>query len=65
MTFTLRQLSILLLLFSFTWSGCFIFRPKKTCPAYMNGSSTGMSGGGKKGKKNKSQELFPKKMRRR
>ena len=59
MPFTFRQLAIVLLLLSFTSSGCFIFRKKSTCPAYMNGAATGTGGAKSKHK----QELFPKKMR--
>jgi hypothetical protein len=59
MRLSLRSLLVLLLLLSFTASGCFIFRKKATCPAYMGGAATGM--GGNKGK---SQQLFPNKMRK-
>ena len=53
--------SILLILLSFACiasSGCFIFKRKTTCPAYMNGAATGTGGTKSKHK----QELFPKKM---
>jgi hypothetical protein len=59
MRFTPRSLLVLLLLLSFTASGCFIFRKRATCPAYMGGAATGMGGG-----KGKAQNLYPKKMRR-
>ena len=58
---SLRSAAIWLLLLSFTSSGCFIFRKRQTCPAYMGGAATGMGGGGK----GKTMPLFPKKMGKR
>lgn len=55
-----KRIFILLLSLSILCSGCFIFKRKTTCPAYMKGSVTGTSGS----KSKKKQELFPKKMKR-